>query len=320
MQKVRWLELGAGPECLRIERADSGWPALAQVKAGGMWYPVALHISLVIDSGEGRDDPDECRIEPPTGKSILAPEGRIPIVVGVLAGNPTPPTIVLWDPTPHVNRGTRASLYSKWSAIRLAADKGWYEHINSKSERVIAADLSRLPDYVLMLTVGQGAQARPPLQLAASELGVPFQQRQRHPLVTPITPYIVDSERVERANQAHEDTVAKLASFLVQNHYQPRSPGKDDPEYDLAWEVGLTRFVAEVKSLSDDNEDKQLRLGLGQTLWYRYLLGLVGVPVLGLLVAERQPRDLYHWRGVCAQSGVLLVWPESFGDILSFLR
>jgi hypothetical protein len=42
--------------------------------------------------------------------------------------------------------------------------------------------------------------------------------------------------------------------------------------FDLAWQIGRTLFVAQVKSLTLRNEEKQLRLGLGQVLRYADLL------------------------------------------------
>ena len=41
------------------------------------------------------------------------------------------------------------------------------------------------------------------------------------------------------------------------------------PNFDLAWQKDRTVFVAEVKSITAENEEHQLRLGLGQVLQYR---------------------------------------------------
>jgi hypothetical protein len=51
-----------------------------------------------------------------------------------------------------------------------------------------------------------------------------------------------------------------------------RTPRPDEPQYDLAWLAGDTLYVAEVKSLTAANEERQLRLGLGQVLRYTHLL------------------------------------------------
>jgi hypothetical protein len=76
------------------------------------------------------------------------------------------------------------------------------------------------------------------------------------------------------------------------------------------------RFVAEVKSITPHNEEKQLRLGLGQVLRYSYQLGTPAVPVL---VAERPPQDP-GWEKLCEHLGVILVWPEVFAARLAASR
>jgi hypothetical protein len=53
--------------------------------------------------------------------------------------------------------------------------------------------------------------------------------------------------------------------------FEPRPWLPREPNFDLAWEADGTVFVAEIKSIADDNEEEQLRLGLGQVLRYRHL-------------------------------------------------
>ena len=71
-------------------------------------------------------------------------------------------------------------------------------------------------------------------------------------------------------------------------------------------------FIAEIKSLTDQNEEKQLRLGLGQVLRYANQLGPAASAVL---VAERCPRDK-SWGQLCDQLGVILIWPDVFVERL----
>ena len=75
-------------------------------------------------------------------------------------------------------------------------------------------------------------------------------------------------------------------------------------------------YVAEVKSITARNEERQLRLGLGQVLRYRSLLGDMGFDVRAVLVAEHAPHDV-SWRALCEQLGVILVSPTSLGSLLS---
>jgi hypothetical protein len=105
-----------------------------------------------------------------------------------------------------------------------------------------------------------------------------------------------------------------LAAFVRKMGYHPRSPRAGEPGFDLAWEGGGGVFVAEVKSLSTKNEEKQLRLGLGQVLRYRDILSGPGTNVTAALVVERQPGDP-TWVLLCRSLGVLLVWPDNFDEL-----
>ena len=68
-----------------------------------------------------------------------------------------------------------------------------------------------------------------------------------------------------------------------------------------------TVFVAEIKSITDDNEEEQLRLGLGQVLRYRHRLRKLGHErVVAVLVPERPPRDP-SWSELCQELGVVLL-------------
>jgi hypothetical protein len=85
-------------------------------------------------------------------------------------------------------------------------------------------------------------------------------------------------------------------------------PLPEEPDFDLAWKDGGCLNVAEVKSVTDLNEEGQLRLGLGQVLRYRHALaGRHDGPVRAVLVAERKPRD-EGWITLCAELGVVLTW------------
>lgn len=80
-----------------------------------------------------------------------------------------------------------------------------------------------------------------------------------------------------------------------------------EPNFDLAWEAKRTVFVTEVKSITDENEEEQLRLGLGQVLQYHHRLrGLGHERVVAVLVPERTPHDR-SWTDLCHELGVVLL-------------
>jgi hypothetical protein len=118
-------------------------------------------------------------------------------------------------------------------------------------------------------------------------------------------PFSVDPAVVERGLRGHADTQNALAAAVTATGMTPRSPRSTDPNFDLAWEGEDKLFVAEVKSTTTENEERQLRLGLGQVLRYRNVLARRGRTVTAVLVPERSPQDS-SWQALCDELGVVL--------------
>jgi hypothetical protein len=146
-------------------------------------------------------------------------------------------------------------------------------------------------------------------------LGVEYRSADVSSLPDARDPFTVDPAIVERGLRGHADTQNALAGVLVAAGLAPRSPRADEPYFDLAWERDGIVYVAEVKSITPQNEERQLRLGLGQVLRYRNLLGQKGYSVEAVLVAEHTPRDP-SWKALCEQLGVLLIAPPRFDAVL----
>ena len=54
---------------------------------------------------------------------------------------------------------------------------------------------------------------------------------------------------------------------------------------------------------------------MGQLLRYRFLLAQsTGRKARLVLATERPPKD-HSWVGLCAEVGILLVWPKTFSDL-----
>jgi hypothetical protein len=104
------------------------------------------------------------------------------------------------------------------------------------------------------------------------------------------------------------------SSALAEVAYAVRSPVGQEPQYDLSWETPDAIMVAEVKSLTARNEERQLRLGLGQVLRYRHLLSAAGTNVRPVLAVERKPRD-HSWSELSKSLGVILCWPPDFSEV-----
>jgi hypothetical protein len=130
-----------------------------------------------------------------------------------------------------------------------------------------------------------------------------------------VDPFAVDPALVERGVRGHAVTQNALAGYVRSLGLEPRSPRPGEPNFDVAWQCGSRIFVAEVKSLTIRNEEKQLRLGLGQVLRYADQLR-TDVRAVPVLAVERCPTDS-SWEQLCNNLGVMLVWPEAFAQRLS---
>lgn len=148
------------------------------------------------------------------------------------------------------------------------------------------------------------------------EIGGEYRSADEEVSVGERDPFSIDPSLVERALHGHATTQNKLAAYVQSQGIEPRSPRPSEPNFDLAWTHGSSIWVAEVKSLSHSNEEKQLRLGLGQLLRYRYLLGGTN-EVFAVLVLERAPSD-HSWETLCNELGVILVHPGNWGNKLQF--
>ncbi|WP_206744642.1 hypothetical protein [Actinopolymorpha singaporensis] len=124
-------------------------------------------------------------------------------------------------------------------------------------------------------------------------------------------PFKIDPSVIDRGVQGHAMTQNALATVLRRRGLEPRSPQGREPQYDLAWIYGDQVNVVEVKSLTVGNEERQLRLGLGQVLRYRQVLSNGPESVRAVLAVERAPSDL-SWRDLCSNLDVLLCWPPDF--------
>jgi hypothetical protein len=107
----------------------------------------------------------------------------------------------------------------------------------------------------------------------------------------------------------HNKTQNLIARIVASQGFAPRSPRAEEPRYDLAWARGQTVWVAEVKSVTSQNEERQLRTAMGQVLRYRQKLTAGGHDVQAVIVASRMLSDP-SWDELCRLEGIVLIWPE----------
>lgn len=96
--------------------------------------------------------------------------------------------------------------------------------------------------------------------LGALPLGTSYRESRVSPVPSERQPFTVDPALVERGLKGHADTQNELALVLRQAGIDPRSRLPHEPNFDLAWEARGAAFVAEIKSVTNDNEEEQLRL------------------------------------------------------------
>jgi hypothetical protein len=124
-------------------------------------------------------------------------------------------------------------------------------------------------------------------------------------------PFSIDPNLVDRGLRGHARTQNALAALVGD---AVRKPKPEEPQYDLAWQEGDVLYVAEVKSLTLANEERQLRLGLGQVLRYAHLLSDRAIHIQPVLAVERRPSD-DSWAALCGKLGVRLIWPPDFEQL-----
>lgn len=119
----------------------------------------------------------------------------------------------------------------------------------------------------------------------------------------------VDPEAMTRANQAHARLQNALRDHVLYAGGRLH-PTPQTANVDLAWRDGQGRLtIAEVKSLTDQNEAHQLRYGIGQLLDYRdELADDDGHQPRCILAIPRAPHRV-TWARKCQAAGIELAWP-----------
>ncbi|THJ24509.1 MAG: hypothetical protein CAF45_004880 [Nitrospira sp. CG24E] len=125
-----------------------------------------------------------------------------------------------------------------------------------------------------------------------------------------------DPDRIGLGLAAHNRTQNTIAEVVRTLGWNPRSPAANEPEYDLAWQTESGLFVCEVKSLSVANEERQMRMAIGQVIRYRQKLTAAGYePVTAVIGIEKHPSDT-SWEELCRDEDIVLIWPDTAEKIL----
>jgi hypothetical protein len=166
----------------------------------------------------------------------------------------------------------------------------WEAQVRGKAEEGVVEK-----DYRVRLDQGLGREYRP---------------MDEHAEIAPNAPEHtgLDPDLGGRGLRSHNVTQNLVAAAVEEAGFEPRRPKPDEPQYDIAWEQGDVTWVAEVKSVTEQNEERQLRQALGQVLRYRQLLEADGRSVRAMIAVEHEPSDP-SWGQLCANEGIVLAWP-----------
>lgn len=154
-----------------------------QVKTPTGWRNVAAHLGTIGPSHRDRDTVERRFQNPGQGKPVVAPEGEIPLLLGISSEIPSHPVLVGLDATKRIGRDTRQSLFMPLHLLQDAAKLGWAEHFSDVGERLVAFSPMMLPVYVELCRTGTSLVERDVQRLLHAvgadepDLGRPAMQR-----------------------------------------------------------------------------------------------------------------------------------------------
>lgn len=121
-------------------------------------------------------------------------------------------------------------------------------------------------------------------------------------------PWLYDPTERDRSSAVHRALENWLIGRIREAGLEPLDPA-GEPYFDVAWALGDTLFVCEVKS-TINSEVKQLRLATGQLLHYLALLDRsYDGQVAGVILASGPPGDEL-WLGLLERLDITLLWPD----------
>ena len=237
----------------------------------------------------------------------------------VLVGfSPDEGVYVFWDAYLHHDFSFSANAQVKGETVDLARAEGLATQERQlravdELERVVVVPAENLVDGLLeRARTASRASGGPGV---SRPMGIPYRPPPTRAGTSKKRVFEVDPDLFDRATDAHTETQNALRDRVLEAGLEPLSPSPADPHFDIAWVVGDQAWLAEVKSLTNQNEVRQIRYAIGQVLSYRWFLEWEVSSITPVIALERAPSD-ERWVDLCAEVGVLLVWPETFDQLL----
>src|SRR5215218_3900100 len=140
----RLIEL-AGDIVTVVDPRD-GWPSLVRIHFPAGDLLAAVHLGPIGLTHRKRDA--ERRFQnPDKGRPMSAPEGYIPLLLGMWEEG-AHPVLVGMEAEARVGKPTRQSLFVPLWVLEQAATSGWSEHHNTSGELIIGFHPALLPAYI----------------------------------------------------------------------------------------------------------------------------------------------------------------------------
>jgi hypothetical protein len=127
-------------------------------------------------------------------------------------------------------------------------------------------------------------------------------------------PSEIDPDKIGDGFERHNKTQNLLAAYLSERNCAVSSPNPKDPRFDLFWSGQIGSYVCEVKSITDENEESQLRKAIGQVLRYQSQLRASGKECFPVVVTDREVTD-QSWYSVFRENGMVLSSAPMFNGI-----
>lgn len=225
---------------------------------------------------------------------------------------------VLWDAALHIDFAYSKNLQVRTANVQEAAASGVRVRQNRRlqtgMEVVICA-----PGEAVIEAIEERASSGEVRSRGTGHPATRGQPYMRPPAGGSAAPrsrvFRFDPDAIDRGTNAHKKVQNQLADAVRARGWEPRSPSDSDPLFDVGWIAADAAWIAEVKSLTPANEERQLRLGLGQVLSYAHLVDWGFENNHAVLAVERKPSSAY-WSDLCHSHGVALSWPEVFDELL----
>ena len=124
----------------------------------------------------------------------------------------------------------------------------------------------------------------------------------------------IDPDKLRDGFERHNKAQNLLAGYLRSTDCDVLSPGPNDPKFDLFWSGQNGSYVCEVKSITDENEESQLRKAIGQVLRYQSQLRASGKECVPVVLTDREVTD-QSWYSVFRENGMVLSSAPMFNGI-----